>query len=498
MGSEAFDGLLVLAPMGMLLLGGLATMVLDAFGGARSGVAFAAAASLFAAAAVAVGGALGPSVEAPAWVGAHVATDAMAWLFDALLCLGGGVAALLSGAYLREHGQERGEFYVLMVFGVLGAVVLARAVDLLTLFLGLETMSLAVYALVAFRRTSLRATEGALKYFLLGSFAAAVLLFGSALLYGATGHIDFRGIAEVIEGGRAEPRLTLLALAMLLVGLAFKLGAVPFHAWAPDAYQGAMTPVTAFMAVAVKAAAFAVTLRVLVGVFGDELSRSAATGWPSVVAALAAVSMVVGNLAAIAQRNIKRMLAYSSIAHAGYALVGLAAAVRVGEQAVGSVVYYTMAYTAGSLLAFGALVAFGSRGRDVTDYEDLAGAGRRHPALALAFTLGIVSLLGLPPTAGFFGKYHVFQAAIRAGGGLVTLAVLGVIMSAVGAYYYLRVLVFLFMKEPQEGAPIAVPMRSGYVVAALLLAGWGVIELGLFPHSYLQVASRAAAALVGG
>ncbi len=495
---EALSELLALAPMLLLLVGGLAVMVLDAFAGQRGELAFATAATLFGAAAVATGLALGPQVEAPAWIARHLATDGLATVFDVVLCLGGAVAALVAGGYLREHGQERGEYYVLLLFGVLGAMVLARAVDLLTVFVGLETMSLAVYSLVAFRRTSLRATEGALKYFLLGSFAAAILLFGSAMLYGATGHIDFAGITEAIAGGHAEPRLALLAMAMLLVGLAFKLGAVPFHAWAPDAYQGAMTPVTAFMAVAVKAAAFAVTLRILVGVFGDEVSRSAATGWPSVVASLAAVSMVVGNLAALSQKNVKRMLAYSSIAHAGYAMVGLAAAVRAGEQAVGSVVYYTMAYTAGSLLAFGALVAYGSKGRDVVDYEDLAGAGRRHPGLALAFTLGIASLLGLPPTAGFFGKYYVFQAAVQAGGGLLTLAILGVVMSAVGAYYYLRVLVYLFMREPAEGAPVAVPMRSGYVTAAILLASWGVVELGLFPASYLKLAARAAASLVGG
>ena len=295
-------------------------------------------------------------------------------------------------------------------------MVLARAVDLLSIFLGLETMSLGAYALVAYRRTSARAVEGAVKYFLLGSFAAAILLFGSALLYGATGHTDLAGIQQVVAAGEADPTLAVLALVMLIVGLAFKLGAVPFHMWVPDAYEGACTPVTTFMSVGVKAAAVAVLVRVLVGAFGDPASMGLYTGWTPVIVLLAVATMVYGNLAALAQTSVKRMLAYSSVAHAGYILVGLAAVHEVGSFAVSSVLYYIAAYTVSNVLAFGSLILMGSKGKEAVSYDDLAGAGRRHPMAAFPFVIGVLSLLGMPPTAGFFGKYYVFSAAVQAGG----------------------------------------------------------------------------------
>jgi NADH-quinone oxidoreductase subunit N len=375
-------------------------------------------------------------------------------------------------------------------------MVLARSVDLLTLFVGLETMSLGAYALVAFRRTSSRAVEGAVKYFLLGSFAAAIFLFGGALLYGATGHTDLAGIREAIDAGSADGTLVVLSLAMMIVSLTFKVGAVPFHMWVPDAYEGAMTPVTTFMSVAVKAAAFAILARVLVGAFGSPTAMGV-TGWTPVIAVLAIVSMVYGNVAAIAQSSVKRMLAYSSIAHAGYILVGLAAVFKVGAEGVSAVLYYLAAYTVSNVLAFGSLIWLGSRGREVVSYDDLAGAGRRHPVVALTFAIGILSLLGMPPTAGFFGKYYVFSAAVQAGGPMVWLAVIGVLASAVGAYYYLKVLVYLLMREPEEGAAIAIPMRSGYVVSALLLAGYYVVKMGVTPQRYLELAVSAASGLLG-
>jgi NADH-quinone oxidoreductase subunit N len=331
---------------------------------------------------------------------------------------------------------------------------------------------------------------------LLGSFAAAILLFGSALLYGGTGHTDLAGIGEVIAGGTAELPLVILGMLLVLVGLAFKVSAVPFHMWTPDAYEGAVTPATTFMSVGVKAAAFAILVRVLLVSFGDELSANAATGWPPVIAGLAAVTMIYGNLAAVGQSSVKRMLAYSSIAHAGYILVGVAAAFRVGEAAVSSVLYYLMAYTVSNALAFGSLIYMGSRGKEAVSYEDLAGVGRRHPAAAVPFVLGVLSLLGFPPTAGFFAKYYVFNAAVQAGGGMVWLAVLGVLTSAIGAYYYLRVIVYMFMKQPQAGAPVAVPMKSGYVVAALLLSGYFVLRMGIAPGNYLDMAIEAAQQLI--
>src|SRR5690606_21346937 len=270
-----------------------------------------------------------------------------------------------------------------------------------------ETLSLGVYAMVAFRRSSARSVEGAMKYFLLGSFAAAILLFGSALAYGATGHTDFAGISEVVRAGGANVSVVLLALVLLIVGLAFKVSAVPFHMWTPDAYEGAVTPATSFMSVAVKSAAFAVLVRVLITGFGDPASMDAAGGWPALIAGLSVLTMIVGNFAAVVQSSVKRMLAYSSIAHAGYVLLALAAAHAVGESAISAVFFYLLAYTVSNSLAFGSLILLGSYGKESVSYADLAGAGRRHPLAALPMLLAVLSLMGFPPTAGFFAKYYV-------------------------------------------------------------------------------------------
>ena len=487
------------APLGLLVVSGLLIMLTDAFAKERAELAMLTAVSLGAAGAISLtalirgDGGLG----APEFFEAYLSADAMSLFFDVAICVGGALSALLAGGYLREHGLERGEFYLLLLFSALGAMILARSIDMLSLFIGLETMSLGVYAMAGFRRGSPRAVESAVKYFLLGSFAAAILLFGSALVYASTSHTDFVGIAESIASGHAEVSLVLLGMVMLIVGLAFKVSAVPFHMWTPDAYEGAITPATTFMSVAVKASAFAVFVRICVIAFGGDMTTDMATGWPPVVAALAVVSMVYGNFAAVGQENIKRMLAYSSIAHAGYILVGLSAASRVGEEALSAVFFYLLAYTVSNVLAFGSLILLGSRGREAVTYADLAGVGRRHPLAALPFVLGVLTLMGFPPTAGFFGKYYVFNAAVHAGGGFVWLAVIGVLSSAIGAYYYLRVVVSMFMKEPEPGATLAVPMKSGYVSAALIIAGLLVIDLGLMPSSALELAIQAAAQLLG-
>ncbi len=487
-----------IAPLLLLVVVGLSIMMVDAFSKERSDLALVTALSLFMAGAIsAVILATTPELPAaPDFVTRYLATDRLGMFMDVVICAGAGLSALLAGGYLKEHGYERGEFYVLLLFTAFGAMVLARSVDLLTLFVGLETMSLGAYALVAFRRTSSRAVEGAVKYFLLGSFAAAIFLFGGALLYGATGHTDLAGIREAIAGGSADSTLVVLSLAMMIVSLTFKVGAVPFHMWVPDAYEGAMTPVTTFMSVAVKAAAFAILVRVLVGAFGSPAAMGV-TGWTPIIAILAIVSMVYGNVTAITQSSVKRMLAYSSIAHAGYILVGLASVFKVGAEGVSAVLYYLAAYTVSNVLAFGSLIWLGSRGREVVSYDDLAGAGRRHPVVAVTFAIGILSLLGMPPTAGFFGKYYVFSVAVQAGGPMVWLAVIGVLASAVGAYYYLKVLVYLLMREPEEGAEIAIPMRSGYVVSALVLAGYYVVKMGVTPQRYLDLAVSAANGFLG-
>ncbi len=482
------------APLLCVVVAGLAMMLVDAFVEEKSELAMMTAVILAGSGVIAGGvwtsghGAVQTTELVTTWL----ATDKLALFSDVVIAGGAALTALLAGGYLSEHRLERGEFYPLLLFSTFGAMVLARSIDLLTLFIGLETMSLGLYALVAYRRTSARAAEAGIKYFLLGSFAAAILLLGSAYLYGATGHTDFVGIAAAIKDGSADVRLVLMGVILVIVGLTFKISAVPFHMWTPDAYEGATTPVTAFMAMCVKSAVFVVMVRVfLVGLSTPELN-SGASGWPPVLAGIAALTMVVGNLGAVVQSSVKRMLAYSSIAHAGYILIGLVAAAKIGETAVSAVLFYLAAYTVSNALAFGALIFAGSEGREAVSYEDLAGLGRRKPMLAIPFILAILSLMGFPPTAGFFAKYYVFVAAIEAGGGMVWLAVLGAVTSAIGAYYYLRVLVYMFMREPAEGAEIAVPMRSGYVITAMVVSAFLVLQMGVAPSRYLDFASAAA------
>lgn len=489
---------IALSPLLVVGFGALLLMMAEAFSRRQAGLALGAAAVLF----------TGATFAAATWMyGVERLTDAGSlapWLivdrfslfFDALLCLGGGLAALLAGGYLSEHRIERGEFYALLLFATLGAMILAEAGDALTLFLGLETMSIGAYALTAFRRASPRSAEGALKYFLLGSFAAAVLIYGFALIYGACGHTDLAGIGAAAQNAGPRSPLLIVGAVLVLAGMVFKVSAVPFHAWTPDAYEGAPTPATTFMAVAVKAAAFAMLLRVLVTSFGDASWTSWASGWPPVVATLAVLTMTVANLIAGRQESVKRMLAYSSIAHAGYALLGVTAILRDANEGASSVLFYLLAYTVSTAGAFGALILCGSHGREAVSYDDLSGLGKRHPATALAFSLFLVSLAGIPPTAGFFGKWFVFKATIDAG--LYWVAVIAFINSVIGAYYYLRVLVYMYMREPAAGAPVAVPMRSGYVNAALLVSAVLVLILGLAPTRYLDLAVAAAHLGTGG
>ena len=450
-----FASFMLVAPLLVVAFGGLAMMLADAFAKERAELSIVSAVILLAAAAISLGlwfnpvSATGENAEL---FTAYLASDRLAHFLDLVICGGAALAALLAGGYLREYGLERGEFYVILLFSAFGAMALGRATDLLSLFVALETMSLGIYGLVAFRRSSPKAAEGALKYFLLGSFASAVLLFGMSLLYGATGHTNLTEIAAVVTAGDAEPNILLLSMLLLVVGLAFKVSAVPFHAWAPDAYEGAVTPVTTYMAVVVKAAVFGVMIRVFLEALGDESVANADSGWPPAFAGLAAITLVFGNLAALIQKSIKRMLAYSSISHAGFMLLGLVAAWKT-DSGVGlsALLYYLAAYTVSNVLAFASLILVGSRGKEAVSYDDLAGVGRRHPWVGVPMALGVLSLMGFPPLAGFFGKYYVILAAVEGGGGLVWLSVLAVIFSAVGAYYYLRVLVVMYMKEPEEG-----------------------------------------------
>jgi NADH-quinone oxidoreductase subunit N len=491
---------IAIAPLLTVGIGGLALMAVDAFTRDKAELATLTAVILLTGAAVSIGVAYaGQLAVAPPLVARFLAVDVLSQFFNITICAGAAFSALLAGGYLREHRIERGEFYVILLFSAFGGMVLASATDLLTLFIGLETMSLGVYCLVAYRRSSSRATEGGLKYFLLGSFAAAILLFGAALLYGATGHTDLAGIAQGVARADDETLpLLLLGLVMMLVGLLFKVSAVPFHMWTPDAYEGAVTPATAFMSVVVKTAAFAALLRLLLVAFTDPLSADPGTGWPAALVALSIVTMIYGNVAAAYQTSVKRMLAYSSIAHAGYILIGVAALAsdEARAEATSAVLFYLAAYTVSNILAFGSLIALGSYRKEAVSYDDLAGAGRRHPLAALPFVIGALSLMGFPPTAGFLGKWYVFKSALSAGDWLLWPVIIGVLTSVLGAYYYLRIVVFLFMKAPEAGAPTAVPMRSGYVAVALAISGVLVLAMGVLPTRYIELALAAAKGIV--
>jgi NADH-quinone oxidoreductase subunit N len=398
---------------------------------------------------------------------------------------------------------NRGEFFVFFLLSLMGVMLIAQANDLIWLFLALELASLPTYVMVAVSRPSPRAQEAAVKYFFLGAMATAVFLYGFALLYGASGTVVLTEMRAVFAAQAATEQginfVGIVGMIVAVLGVSFKIAAAPMHFYVADVYEGAASAVTAFLAFVPKAAGM-LALILLLSTVGWS-GHGEALGLPIPIAialvTICALTMLLGNVGALLQRSVKRMLAYSSIAHAGYVLIGVVAmfseAVRV--EAVSAVLYYLAAYTVSNVLAFGSLIALGSHGREAVDYQDLAGAGRRHPLLALPFILGVLSLMGFPPTAGFLGKWYVFSAALGAGDQLVWLVVLGVLTSVIAAFYYLRVIVFLFMKGPEEGQAIAVPMRSAYVVVALVVSGVLVLQLGVLPAEVIDLALAAAKSL---
>jgi NADH-quinone oxidoreductase subunit N len=414
-----------------------------------------------------------------------LAADDFSLFFHALVLGIALVGVLLSPSYLRENELERGEYYALLLFSVVGMLGLVSSLELVSIFVALEIMSIALYGLVGLRRSRVESQESALKYFVTGSFSSAFFLYGIALVYGVTGSTSLDLVARRLAAVAPEQTsLAILGTAMLLVGFAFKVASVPFHMWAPDVYEGAPTPVTGFMAAGVKAAAFGALLRV----FGYALP-SLADHWQPLVAVLAAITMVVGNLAALAQRNLKRMLAYSSVAHAGYLLTALVAAPGLAAEAM---LFYLVAYAAVNLGAFGVISALSRGGREPIGGQDLAGLSERRPALAAALTVFLVSLTGIPVTAGFVGKFYLFNAAVAAG--WVWLAIVGVLMSVVSAYYYLRVVVAMYMTEPtgEDGwAPVSPASAFALAVSAAV-----ALVLGVWPAPFLAVARIAARSLL--
>jgi len=399
--------------------------------------------------------------------------DGFTVFFTLLLCSIGAVAVLLSWDYVKRTRINHGEYYALLLCATLGMIVMAASNDLITIFLGLELMSLSLYVLVGFRRGSLESNEAALKYFLLGAFASGFLLYGIALLYGATGTTSLPGMAAFLTASplRENP-LLLVGGLLLLTGLLFKVAAVPFHMWTPDAYEGAPTSVTAFMSVGAKAAAFAALLRIVLRALGDVPD-----GWVPVLSAVAILTMTVGNVTALLQNNLKRMLAYSSIAHAGYVLVAVVAG---GTDGAAAALFYLAVYAVMNLGAFGVLTLLGRGVQERVLVADVAGLGFRRPLLGLALAVFMISLGGIPPTAGFLGKVQVFGTAIQAG--LVPLVVVGVLNSVVSVFYYLRVTVSLYMEEPQgepAGIALTAPAAIALALALALTLWWGVQAGGL-------------------
>jgi NADH-quinone oxidoreductase subunit N len=410
--------------------------------------------------------------------------DRYGLFFTLLFCVVSGLTLLMSMSYLETTEISTGDYYSLVLFSTLGMVLMATATDLIVIFLGLEVMSIAAYALAGLARGELRSNEAALKYFLLGAFASGFLLFGIALLYGATGSTTLLQIAQRLTTVAGEQRLLVTAgMALLIVGFGFKVAAVPFHVWAPDVYEGSPTSVTALMAVGIKAAAFAAFARVFMHTL--VIFRA---DWTGVLWVLAVLTMTVGNVTALVQRNIKRMLAYSSVAHAGYLLVGMVAG---GESGGSAVLFYLIAYAFMTLGAFAVVIALGRRGQPNENLDDYAGVGFHSPFLGAAMAVFMLSLSGIPPLAGFVGKFYIFSAAVKSG--YTGLAIIGVLNSVVSVYYYVGVLVRMYMTEGTT--EVTAPSSRPYLFATLLLTVAGTVLLGLFPSSLFEVARQSFLAL---
>jgi NADH-quinone oxidoreductase subunit N len=391
-----------------------------------------------------------------------------------ILFLGAGLAGVaLSYDYLKRMGIDQGEYYVLLLTTISGMMLMSQAADLIIVFLALELLSIPLYVMAGFARPRLDSEEAALKYFLLGTFASGFVLYGIAMLYGGTGHTDLQGIVVSVKTGLENSMLFMIGAGFLIVGFGFKIALVPFQMWTPDVYQGAPSPVTGFMSVGAKAAGFAALLRVFVSAFPALSVDLYPVFW-----ALAALTMIVGNVVAIAQTNIKRMLAYSSIAHAGYILMAF---VPYGQgqatsNSIASALFYLMAYAFTSFGAWSVVIALEKAEGNGLQLDDYAGLGRKHRLLAIAMAIFMFSFTGLPPTLGFMGKFYLFRTALE--GGYVGLAILGVLTSLVSAYYYLRVVVIMFMKEGEPDI-----RRDTWLGLTTAVAALGVVLLSLAPDS---------------
>ncbi len=404
------------------------------------------------------------TADGQAFNGAFI-IDPFARLMKALALIGTGFAVMMSVSWSRSYQLERFEYPILVLLAATGMMLMISANNMLTLYLGLEMQSLALYVVAAINRDSLRSTEAGLKYFVLGALSSGMLLYGITLVYGFTGHLDFAGIAETTAGAGRSVGLV-FGLVFILAGLAFKISAVPFHMWTPDVYEGAPTPVAAFFAAAPKIAAMALLVRVTMSAF-----EPVGADWRQIIAFISIASMALGAFAAIGQTNIKRLMAYSSIGHMGFALVGLAAGNQTG---INGVILYMLIYMAMTLGSFAAILTMQRKSGPVEDISQLAGLSARNPVLALVITVLMFSLAGIPPLAGFFAKYFVFIAAIEAK--LYALAVIGVLASVVGAFYYLRIVKVMWFDEPAEAfLPAPGELRLVLGISGLFIAFYYVV-----------------------
>jgi NADH-quinone oxidoreductase subunit N len=418
--------------------------------------------------------------------GGSLMVDDYAAFFEISVLVATAATVAISLEYAADAAIAGAEYYGLILFAALGMMLMAAAGDLIIIFLGLETMSLAVYALAGFTRRDARSSEAAMKYFLLGAFSTGFLLYGIALIYGATGTIRLEPIRAALSAGIGTHPYLLIGLGLMLIGSGFKVAAVPFHMWTPDAYEGAPTPITAFMAVGVKLAAFAGFIRIFMVHLGPV-----SVEWTGVLWVIAALTMTVGNVTALVQGNIKRMLAYSAIAHAGYLILGMAA--TSAPAAGGAILYYLLGYAVTNLGAFAVVVALERGGEPRDQIADYRGLARAHPGLAAAMAIFMLSLAGVPPLAGFVGKFYVFSAALDAG--LVWLVIIAVLNAVISAYYYIRVIVAIYM---QEGGVEVERMgaRPGLLIS-VTVAAVATIIIGLFPQPYMNASVGAYAAAMG-
>jgi NADH-quinone oxidoreductase subunit N len=431
----------------------------------------------------ALGGAFVAYANAGAAFQQMLVIDGFATFFRVLVIVVGVLAFLTSAPYLRREGADAGEFHGLLLFCVAGQCLMAAANELIMIFISLEISSIATYIMAGYLRDDRRNNEAALKYFLLGSFATAFLLYGVAWIYGITGSTNLSQIRDAIGSVALRESLPLagMSAALMFVGFAFKISAAPFQVWAPDVYQGAPAPVAAFMSAGPRAATFAIFVRVYMTAF-----ESIAPRWEPVLWICALLTMIVGNFAALRQHNLKRLLAYSSIAHAGYVMVAITAHNEVGVQAV---MFYMAAYAFMNIGAFAVVAHFARKGEQFLNIEDMAGLGFRQPVMSAMLTVFLLSMIGVPLTGGFFGKFYIFKAALD--GGLVWLTILGLLNSAVAAYYYLRIIVVMYMYEPATSSEGVQPLPAG-IAAALWVSVVATVILGVFPSPVLDFAGRSA------